>query len=71
MTDILQRAFDKAAQLSADEQDAVGNWLLAELASEQRWDKLFRSSPKLLEKLADEAMAEDDAGLTLPIDPGS
>ncbi len=71
MTDILQQAFQKASQLPADEQDAVGAWLLAELASEQRWDELFRRSPQLLEKLAAEAIAEDDAGLTLPLDPES
>ncbi len=71
VTDILQQAFQKASQLPADEQDAVGAWLLAELASEQRWDELFSRSPQLLEKLAAEAIAEDDAGLTLPLDPES
>ena len=71
MTDILQQAFEKASQLPADQQDAVGAWLLAELASERRWDELFSRSPQLLEKLAAEAITEDDAGLTLPLDPQS
>ena len=71
MTDILQLAFQKASQLPPNEQDAVGAWLIAELESEQRWDDLFGRSPKLLEKLAAEAVAEDDAGRTLSLDPKS
>jgi hypothetical protein len=71
MTDILQQAFEKASKLPPHEQDAVGAWLLAELESEQRWDELFSRSPELLERLAAEAIAEDDAGLTLPLDPDS
>jgi len=69
MSEILQKAFDKASQLPPDQQDAVGAWLLAELESEKRWDDLFSRSPELLEKLAAEAIVEDDAGLTLPLDP--
>ena len=71
MTDILQLAFEKASQLPPQEQDAVGTWLLAELESERRWDELFARSPELLERLAAEAIAEDDAGLTEPLDPES
>ena len=71
MTKILQQAFSKASQLSPEQQDAVGAWLLWELESERRWDELFARSPELLEKLAAEAIAEDDAGLTEPLDPDS
>jgi len=39
--------------------------------SERRWDELFARSPEVLERLAAEAMAEHDAGLTLPLDPES
>jgi hypothetical protein len=69
MTEILQQAFEKASQLSPEQQDAVGAWLLWELKSEQRWDELFARSPELLQRLAAEAIAEDDAGLTEPLDP--
>jgi hypothetical protein len=69
MTDILQQAIDRALQLSPEQQNAVGAWLLCELESERRWDELFARSPELLEKLAAEAIAEDDAGLTEPLDP--
>jgi hypothetical protein len=37
--------------------------------SERRWDDLFARSPELLEKLADEAIAEHQAGLTEELDP--
>jgi hypothetical protein len=69
MSEILQKAFDKAAQLPPEEQDAFGAWMLAELESEERWDELFRRSPELLEKMADEALTEHRAGKTLPLDP--
>jgi hypothetical protein len=59
MTDLLKRAFEKASQLPAEEQDRFGAWLLAELSSDERWTELFARSPDLLEKLADEATAED------------
>jgi hypothetical protein len=39
--------------------------------SERRWDELFARSPELLEKLAAEAMAEYEAGLTEVLDPDS
>jgi hypothetical protein len=71
MTDILQQAFEKASQLPPHEQNVFGARFLEELASEQRWDELFARSPALLERLAAEAIAEDDAGLTVPLDPDS
>lgn len=69
MTKSLQEAFTKASQLPPDEQEAFGAWMLHELDSEQRWDELFSRSPELLEKMAAEAIAEDDAGLTETLDP--
>jgi hypothetical protein len=69
MTGLLQQAFEKAGQLSPDEQNALASLLLAELESENRWDELFRASGDQLEKLADEALAEHRAGKTEPLDP--
>jgi hypothetical protein len=69
MSEILQKAFDKASQLSPDEQDAFGKWMLEELDSEERWQELFARSQGLLERLADEALAEHRARKTLPLDP--
>ena len=69
MTKILQEAFDQASKLSEVEQDALGRILLEELASERRWENLFAGSHDLLEELADQALAEHDAGRTEKLDP--
>ena len=50
-------------------QDELGKGLPSGLESERRWDELFARSPDLLEKLAAEAIAEYEAGLTEPLDP--
>ena len=69
MTDLLQKAFCEASQLPTNEQDVFAAWMLEELRSEQRWNELFASSQDMLAKMADEALAEHNAGKTLPLDP--
>jgi hypothetical protein len=69
MTKLLQRAFEEAAKLPEDEQDALGRILLEELASERRWEDLFAGSHDLLAELADQALAEHRAGRTQKLDP--
>lgn len=68
MTSLLKKAFEKAAQLPAEEQDRFGAWLLEELNSEERWSELLACSSDVLAKLAGDAIAEHRAGKTLPID---
>ncbi len=69
MTQLLQKAFEKATQLPQEEQDKLARFLLAELESEQRWIELFNrpESEDLLERLADEALAAHRAGKTQPL----
>ena len=64
MPQLLQKAFERAAQLPQEEQDKFARFLLAELESEQRWAELFSrpESEDLLERLADEALAAHRAG---------
>jgi hypothetical protein len=69
MGKVLQQALAELTKLPDTEQDAVGAWILAELESERRWDELFARSPDLLAELADDAIREDEAGLTEPLDP--
>ena len=69
MTTKLQEAFDKAQKLPPGEQERFGAWMLEELSSEELWQELFRRSPELLERLANEALAEHRAGKTMPLDP--
>ena len=57
MTTRLEQAFTEASKLSPKEQDALADWLLAELHSEEKWDRLFANSQEVLSKLASEALA--------------
>ena len=69
MKNVLQKAFDEASKLSDNEQEALGKWLLKEIASERRWDELFFGSADKLGELAQEALAEHRAGRTQDLDP--
>jgi hypothetical protein len=66
MTRALQKAFDEAAKLPPEEQDRIGDWLLAELTDERAWEQRFRESPHALGQLADEALDESE---TTELDP--
>lgn len=69
MTKLLEKAFAAAAKLPTEEQDALATALLSEIESERRWDRLFRESEDILGELAEEALAEDRAGKTKPLNP--
>lgn len=71
MTQLLKKAFEKAAALPMEEQDAFARLMLAELESEGQWAELFSrpESEDLLEQLADEALAAHRAGRTRPLNP--
>jgi hypothetical protein len=71
MTKRLERAFSEAASLPTEEQDALAEWILAELRSERRWTKTLAASQDALARLADEALEDDRAGRTRKIDPES
>jgi hypothetical protein len=62
MTQLLENAFTEASQLPESDQDALVQWLLEEIRSERRWSKAFAESQDVLEKLADEALAEKQVG---------
>jgi len=50
MTQLLEEAIAKLQQLSPQEQDAIAQLILDELADEQQWDEAFaRSQDKLTE----------------------
>jgi hypothetical protein len=68
MTELLQKAFDEAAKLPREEQDALASWVLDELASEARWTDAFAKSQDKLARLAEEARAEFRQGKTKPLD---
>jgi hypothetical protein len=67
MTTPLAKAFEQATQLPEMEHNALAKWLLDELQSEKRWSEAFAESEDVLEKLADEALAEKRRGKTTPL----
>jgi hypothetical protein len=71
MTELLKKAFDEAAQLPDDQQDAIASLLLEELKSDRAWGQAFDRSQDALEKLADEAIRDHKAGKTDEMDPFS
>ena len=69
VTKLLEKAFDEAAKLSEEEQRELAEWILAELDSDERWQRAFSNSQNKLVELADEALQEDTNGKTEDFDP--
>ena len=69
MTRALDAAIAKLANLPADEQDRIAQWLLYELRDEEHWARQFAASQDALSKLAAEARADRAASRTVDLDP--
>ncbi len=69
MTQTLDAAIAKLAALPPEEQDRIAQWLLDELADDERWDRSFAASQDVLKRMADEALADEAAGRTTDVDP--
>jgi hypothetical protein len=69
MTALLQKAFAEASKLPEREQEVLAARLLAELATEDEFDRAIAGSCDKLAILAREALAEHRAGQTQPLDP--
>ncbi len=62
MTQLLEKAFKEASKLPELEQNALACWLMDEIISERKWEQAFAESEDVLDKLADEALAEHAQG---------
>lgn len=71
MTKLLEKAFEDASRLPEEDQDALAEMLLSDLASEQYWTNAFAQSQDKLAFLAKEALAEYKQGKTKPIEENS
>ncbi len=67
MTKLLEQVLEEASKLSDAQQDECAQRWLDEL-SDKAWDERFAGSLDVLDRLAAEAIAEDDAGLTRPLE---
>ena len=68
MTELLEKAFAEASNLPEYDQDVLAKALLAELATEEKWNKTFADSEDKLANLADEALAEFERDETMPLE---
>ena len=66
MTALLSKAFAEATQLSEEQQNQLAQMILDIMSDDSRWDELFASSQDLLADMANEAIAEYQAGNTKP-----
>ena len=69
MTKALEEVFRQVSKLPEAEQDALAEAIRAEIGAERDWEKSFAGSLDVLERLADEAIADHRAGRTKPVDP--
>lgn len=69
MTSLLEKAFAEASRLSESEQDLLASRLLAELASEDDFDRRLVHTTDVLVGLAREALMEHRSGQTRVLDP--
>jgi len=68
MTQLLKKAFQEASKLPVVDQNALAKWLIQELESEKKWEKMFAESEDVLDRLADEAIKAHKRGKTKPLD---
>lgn len=68
MTQLLEKAFKEASKLPVVDQNALAKWVLEELEAEKKWELMFAESEDVLDKLADEALAEHKKGKTKLLD---
>ena len=69
MTSMLENAFAAASKLPEIEQNALARWMIEEIESDKKWDKLFAESEDALGQLAMEALDEESSGLTKDLNP--
>ena len=68
MSTLLEKALERIGALPQDEQEAIAAQILASLADEAAWKKRFTDKRDVIRRMAQEAIAEDDRGETLPLD---
>jgi hypothetical protein len=69
MTKLMEQAIERLRSLPEASQDAVAEFVLSELAEDQRWEQTSLNHADVLRKLADEAREDFRAGRTTPLDP--
>ncbi|MEO5927015.1 MAG: hypothetical protein ABIR70_24580 [Bryobacteraceae bacterium] len=68
MSTLLEEALRKVESLPPDEQEVIASQILDSLADEESWKHRFREKRDVIRRMAEEALAEDAQGLTIPLD---
>ena len=68
MIETLQRAVDRASNLSPEVQSRLAALLVEEIESDASWDASFARSPHALAALAEEALRDEAEGRTVDAD---
>lgn len=68
MTELLERALNKVASLSREEQDAIATQIIETLEDEAAWKETLERNPEKLRRLAETARREAREGKTRPLD---
>ena len=71
VTKALERAFRAASSLPEAAQDALAAAILEEVSAEEHSGRTLERNEDALARLADEALADETAGRTKPLDPDS
>jgi len=71
MAKLLEKAFKEASKLPKLEQNAFAKWVMDELKTEAKLQEAFASPEDILDKLADEALAEHKAGKSKILNVGN
>ncbi|MDM8565880.1 hypothetical protein QUF74_09550 [Candidatus Halobeggiatoa sp. HSG11] len=69
MTQLLEKAFTEASALPDLQQNILAKWIIDEILTEKKWDKLFSESEDMLSDLANEALNEYKQGKTKILEP--
>jgi len=71
MTKLLEKAFKEASKLPKLGQNAFAKWVMDELEAETKWQETFASPEDILDKLADQALADHKAGKSKILNVGN
>ena len=71
MAKLLEKAFKEASKLPKLEQNAFAKWVMDELKTEAKLQEAFASPEDILDKLADQALAEHKAGKSKILNVGN
>jgi hypothetical protein len=69
MTRRLREAIERLQALPDNQQDRMAEFLLHELAEDERWARTTRENAAKLDQLSDQVLAVDAAGRCEPLDP--